>query len=91
MEAIFYVLAKTVALYLGLCMYLMLARAILSWFVVPEESRLYMLCAFLTEPVILPFRLLFGWLGIGVGMPIDLAYLASVLALTLINSLLPVI
>ena len=91
MEAIFYVLAKTVALYLGLCMYLLLARAILSWFVVPEESRLYMICAVLTEPVILPFRLLFGWLGIGVGMPIDLAYLASVFALTLINSLLPVI
>ena len=91
METIFFILAKAVAIYLTLASYAMLARVIVQFFVVPEESRLFAILLFLTEPVVVPFRLLFAKLNIAQGVPIDVPFMAAYLALTLAQLVLPVI
>ena len=60
MEAILYVLAKVVAIYLSIATYAIFGRVILQFFVVPEESRLYALLFFISEPFIMPFRIIFA-------------------------------
>lgn len=67
---------------------LLLIRAILSWFAGFGGGRLYDLLCSVTEPFLMPYRLLFDRLGIGQGFPIDLSYLATVLTLQLFASLL---
>ena len=91
METILYILAKTVAIYLTVAGYAMLGRVIVQFFVVPEESRLFALLLFITEPVILPFRVILGKLNIGQGVPFDIPFMAAYLALTLVQIFLPVI
>lgn len=91
MEAVFYILAKVVAVYLGIATYSMLGRVLLQFFVVPEESRLYALLFFISEPVIVPFRLLFAKLNIGQGIPFDMPFMAACLALSVIRLFLPYI
>lgn len=66
----------------------LLIRAILSWLTGFGGSRLYDLLCSVTEPFLMPYRLLFNRLGIGQGFPIDLSYLATVLTLQILVTLL---
>ena len=67
--------------------YAMLARAILSWFL-DEESRILGFLMILTEPIILPFRLLFRKLNWFQEMPLDMSFLFAVVFLGLAGYLL---
>lgn len=67
---------------------LLLIRAILSWLTGLGGNRLYDLLCSVTEPFLMPYRLLFDRLGIGQGFPIDLSYLATVLTLQILATLL---
>ncbi len=72
---------------------LLLLRAVLSWFYTPYQSggfgsRLYTAVCQITEPILLPFRMLFDRLGIGRNFPIDLSFAATVIALQIIASVL---
>lgn len=69
----------------------MLGRVILGLFVQPEESRLYMLLFYLSEPVIMPFRILFSVLNIGQGTPFDMPFMAACLGLSFLQLFLPII
>jgi uncharacterized protein YggT (Ycf19 family) len=69
----------------------MLGRVLLQFFVNPEESRLYAFLFFLSEPVILPFRILFAKFNIGQNTPLDMPFLTACLSLSLIQMFLPVI
>lgn len=91
METILYILAKIVAIYLTLASYAMLGRVILQFFVVPEESKLFALLFFISEPIILPFRVLFEKLKIGQGVPIDIPFFAGYISVTFLQIFLPVI
>ena len=91
MEIIFYILAKSVAIYLNIATYAMLGRVLLQFFVNPGESRLYALLFFVTEPLILPFRLLLAKLNIGQNTPIDMGFITACLGISLIQMFLPVI
>lgn len=91
MEILLYILAKSVAIYLSVATYAMLGRVILQFFVNPEESRLYALLFFVTEPVILPFRLLLAKFNIGQNTPLDIPFITACLGISMIQMFLPVI
>ncbi len=63
-------------------------RAILSWIPPVRESKVYGVVCMLTEPFLMPFRMLFDRLGIGQGFFIDLSFLATILTLQFIAAIL---
>lgn len=67
---------------------LLLVRAVLSWIPPVRDTKIYAVIGMLTEPFLMPFRLLFDRLGIGQGFFIDLSFLATVLTLQLIAAIL---
>ena len=88
MDIFVYVLQQTVMTFLMFLQFAMLARAILSWF--PMENRLVDIVYAVTEPFIYPFRRLFEKLNWFQGFPLDMAFLASYLAINLLTVLLSV-
>ena len=91
MEIFLYIIAKTIAIFLDVIYFAMLARVILPFFVNPEESGLYALTAILTEPIIIPFRFLLMKLNIGQNSPLDWSFFVAAIALTILESILPAI
>ena len=91
MEALLYILAKPVAIYLGLATYAMLGRVILQIFVNPEESRLYALLFLFTEPIILPFRLILAKFNIGQNTIFDVPFIVACFGISFIQMMLPII
>ena len=91
MEIFLYILAKTVQIFLSLISLAMLMRVILQFFVDTTKSRFYALCVAITEPVIVPFRLLFAKLNIAQRTPIDVPFLVAYLTLSIVTSILPLI
>ncbi|MBR6740729.1 MAG: YggT family protein [Clostridia bacterium] len=62
----------------------LLVRALLSWFPEARQSRFYEIIYTVTEPILSPFRRLFDRLNIGRGFPIDLSFLAAVIVIQII-------
>ncbi len=87
---ILYLFAKVIDILLGVIYFAMFLRVILSIFVSPE-NRLHLLCVLITEPFIVPFRLLLAKLNIAQGLPIDISFMVAYLALFLVRLLLPII
>ncbi|MBO7196994.1 MAG: YggT family protein [Clostridia bacterium] len=91
MEEIFYILAKTVSIVMEVVSFAMIIRMLLPFFVDPNESRLYVLAFFITEPFIIPVRAIMVRLNIGQDSPIDWAFSITYIILWLLSSLLPAI
>ncbi|MCQ2429958.1 MAG: YggT family protein [Clostridia bacterium] len=91
MAQITYVLVRLIVLFIEVLLIAMLGRAVLSWFTMGEESALGNFLYLITEPVIVPFRLLcdrFGWFQ---GVPVDIPFLLTNLALAVISVILEVV
>ena len=73
--------------------FLMMARAIMSWFVQDDSpSRIYDFLYYATEPVIYPVRSLLHKLGLaGDGMMIDFSFLITVMLLWVVQLMLPAV
>jgi uncharacterized protein YggT (Ycf19 family) len=67
---------------------LLFVRAILSWIPPARESKINYIICMLTEPFLMPFRMLFDKLGIGRGFFIDLSFLATIITLQIIAAIL---
>ena len=67
---------------------LLFVRAILSWIPPARDSKINYIICMLTEPFIMPFRMLFDKLGIGRGFFIDLSFMATIITLQIIAALL---
>ena len=65
----------------------MLVRAIMSWFL-DESNAIHGFFVAITEPFIVPVRMLLNKLGIGRGMPIDLSFLVTFLLFSVIETIL---
>lgn len=72
-------------MFLILCMF---ARAISSWFPTSDENRLIRFLYIMTEPVIYPMRVLLGKSELVQSIPIDLPFLATMMVLYLVYTLL---
>lgn len=86
-----YVLCEAVYLLLNIMWLALVARAILSWFVFDEEAWYIRLLDAICAPAVFPFRALFDRFGWFESLPIDLAPLFAMIALSFITSLLPVV
>lgn len=91
MEIILYIFAKVVQIFLSVVSFAMLARVLLQFFVDITTSRLYAFATMITEPFILPFRLLFAKLGIGQNTPLDIPFFVAYLSISFVSMLLPLI
>lgn len=84
-----YVVIRFVIIFLDILLLAMLVRAIMSWFVgAGGESPLLNFLYVITEPLIVPVRMLchrFGWFQ---GTPIDMSFFITTMLLSLINILL---
>lgn len=77
-----------VDLLLGALLFAMLVRAVLSIFMMGEESRLSLLLYYFTEPFIIPVRKIlekFGWFQ---GTPLDVSFFLTTLLLGMLQVLL---
>ena len=88
LEGLMFVLKQIVIVFLSVVQIAMLLRAVLSWFPIPE-NRFVDLLYYVTEPFIVPIRLLFDKLGWFSGMPIDISFMVSYLIITVTLVLLP--
>ena len=87
MEIFLVILKNTVRVFLSAIELAMLGRAILSWFFM-EESRIGDFLYAVTEPVILPVRLLFDKLGWFKNIPIDISFFVTFLLLSFVGVVL---
>ena len=87
LELILIVLRNTVVTLILALQIAMFIRAIISWFPIDENKFTNFLYS-VTEPVILPIRLLFEKLGWFQNLPIDISFFVTFLLLSLISGLL---
>lgn len=88
MEIVLTVLAGIVSLALEVLSLAMAVRALMSWFV-DDDNALYQMLVYITEPVIIPFRMLLSHFEWARTCPIDVAYLVMIIVIMLISSALP--
>lgn len=91
METLAIILSRTVLLALGAVQLAMLLRMILSLLGIDEEGGLGAFLLILTEPVILPMRILLSRVRALEGLPIDLSFMATYLLLSILSYSLPII
>ena len=90
MHTVALLLSRTVLVALGFIEICMLLRAILSFFV-DQEGVLVTFCIAVTEPVILPFRVLLSRFEALDRLPLDIPFLVTYIALAILGGVLPVI
>lgn len=91
METVFYILAKIVQIFLSVISFAMLMRVLLQFFVDIQKNKLYAISVALTEPIVVPFRILFAKLNIAQNTPLDLPFMVAYLAVWLVSAFLPLI
>lgn len=89
MEALVNFLVSIVSIALGLMQFLLMIRAILSWFPFDDSSPLVLFVSVVTEPIILPVRQMLDKVRFFAELPIDLSLFITYLLLTFISLLLP--
>lgn len=83
MHLVLALLQNTVCVVLSVLQLAMLVRAIMSWF--PTESnRFENFLYVITEPLIMPIRLLFEKLNWFQGLPVDISFFVTYLLLSLL-------
>ncbi len=90
MDYLVYVLVMLARILVWGVLIAMLARSILSLFMIDEETRLGMFLYYVTEPITLPMRLLFerlGWFQ-NADVPIDFPSIFTFILLMMLSMLL---
>ncbi len=87
MDIIFTVTVLTVRLLLSAVTLAMFIRAVLSFFPI-DEGWIHGFLALITEPFILPVRIIFDKLNIAVGIPLDIPFFVTYLLLTMLTMFL---
>jgi len=67
---------------------MMMVRAIMSWFFMPEESSVLRVLTVLTEPFIVPVRALLQRIDAIASLPIDISFMVTFFLLSLLQTLL---
>ena len=82
MTTAMFVLVQSILIFLDILSVAMLARAVLSWFTMGEQSKLGTFLYVITEPIIMPIRALcnrFGWFQ---GFPLDMPFFLTMVLLS---------
>ena len=86
-----YIIAKVTEIILGAVSFAMVLRMLMPIFVDVEDSRVFAFCCYISEPLVIPVRLLMFKLNIGQDSPIDWAFCMTYFLLYLVQIMLPVI
>ena len=79
-----YVVKSVLLFFIEIVSIAMLIRALLSWFPMDENGKLTTFFYYITEPLIMPMRLIFDRFGWGRSSPMDLPFLVTSLELMLL-------
>lgn len=93
MELLLVLLINFVDIAISAVLFAMLARVILSFLMMGEDSKIAMFLYAITEPFIIPVRMLFDRFGWFEGTPLDMSFFFTTLILCMIStglSLIPV-
>lgn len=88
MNILLYLLKMTLSVLLSALEFLMLARAILSWFPMNEDNPLPRFLHAVTEPVIAPVRALLEQLNLFQGLPIDMSFFFTFILISILSMLI---
>lgn len=91
METVLFIFAKSVQLLLALVSLAMMVRALMPFFFDVEESKIYLIACFISEPLIAPVRMIMAKLNIAQGSPVDWAFFVTYLIVWILETMLPVI
>lgn len=91
MELFLVLAVNLVDLILSAVLFAMLIRAILSLFMMGEESKFAMLLYMFTEPFILPVRRLLERFNLFQGFPLDVSFFLTTVLLAMLQTLLAAI
>lgn len=90
-DTVFYVFQALIIGLIDVLLLAMFVRAILSWFDPMQEWRLSGFLTAITEPVIMPIRILCDKMHWFEGMPVDIPFILSWLLLTFVQLLVQII
>ena len=91
MDLLVFLLISAVRLFLTAEQLLFLVRAVLSWIFMNEDSQVMNFLYRVTEPLILPARVLLGKIDGMNEIPIDIPFFATVILLSVVQMLLPTV
>ena len=96
MEAVFYITAKVISLFLSavsLAMFLRVIMQLVSMLTSfkADENKFYIFCFALTEIFVTPFRFLCAKFNLFTNTPIDAPFFIAYLFISLLQSLLPIL
>ena len=89
MDNLVYIVTTLVSVFLSILQLLMLVRAVISWFPVDEESPAANFVYVMTEPIILPVRMVVERSETVRSMPIDISFFIALLLLSVVQLTLP--
>ena len=90
-DTLFYLFQSLIVILIDVLLLAMFVRAVLSWFDPMQEGRLSGFLVLITEPVILPIRILCDKMHWFEGMPMDMPFMLSWLVLMLIQFLVQIV
>lgn len=90
MEYVFYIVAKVVSVGISALSLAMFLRVILQFFVA-EDNKFIIFCYAVTEPFIIPIRVIMEKLNVGQNSPIDIPFFVAYIFITILQMLLPIV
>ncbi|MBR2971404.1 MAG: YggT family protein [Clostridia bacterium] len=96
MEAVFYITAKVISIFLSAVSFAMLVRVILQLVSMltsfnAEENKFYIFCFAITEIFVTPIRYLCERFNLFTNTPIDAPFFIAYLLISILQSFLPII
>ena len=89
MLQIVYVIIRLVYYLIVVLQVAMFARAIMSWVMAEEDNSITRFIIAITDPIIIPIRMLLEKFEFVRNMPIDISFFVAFLLLAIIQNLLP--
>ncbi len=84
-----YVITSLVSIFLSVLHILMLVRAIMSWLPIDEDSPIMNFIYAMTEPIIIPIRMLLEKSETVRSFPIDISFFIAFILLSVLQAMLP--
>jgi YggT family protein len=91
LPGICYVIISIIKIFIYVLQLAMLLRAVLSWIPDMQESKLSDFLYTVTEPVVIPVRMLFEKMNWFQNMPLDVSFIVAYLLLSILSAILGII
>ena len=89
MQQILYVFINFIKIMIVALQMLMFVRAIMSWIMMEEENTFTRFLNLVTDPIIMPVRMLLEKVEFIRNMPMDISFFVAFLILVIIQNILP--